>query len=175
MPFISRLFIKTGIIYLILSMILFMLMQIPGTGFSLIWRPVFYHMLMTGWITQIIFGVAIWMFPRKLAEKHRKDQPVNTKGNLAAYNLVYLLLNIGLLLRWIFEPMVDSGFTVTGATSTQISGAITQFYEQPFRSLAVLMIPLSGILQLLAFIIFSREMWPRVRGKRPVSTPKKPS
>ncbi|MBZ0304883.1 MAG: hypothetical protein K8I82_02325, partial [Anaerolineae bacterium] len=47
--------------------------------------------------TQLIFGVALWMFPKYSKEKPRGSE------NLAW--TTYLFLNVGLLLRLIGEPL----------------------------------------------------------------------
>lgn len=154
MPKISRLFLKTGIVYLVVSILLFLMMQVPEYGLSQLWRPVFYHMLMVGWITQVIFGVAIWMFPRMMAESRDSRQRLGTKGSMAGYYTVYALLNIGLLLRWVFEPMLDGVFGIHG-----------------MPVFAKWMLPLSGLLQLAAFSLFAWQLWPRIRGKGPVGSP----
>ena len=167
MPFISRLFLKTGVIYLILSMMLFLAIQIPGSGFSRVWLPVFYHMLMVGWVTQIIFGVAIWMFPGIPVTRTDRRGPgskapdtgkkLPTKGSLPVHYTVYVLLNVGLLLRWMFEPIVDGGLAATGLSVPP---------GHPLHTAAALFLPLSGLLQVLAFGGFAWQIWPRVRGKR---------
>ncbi|MCB0271119.1 MAG: hypothetical protein KDH95_23365, partial [Calditrichaeota bacterium] len=63
MPSVSRWFIKSGMIYFMFS-----LMLAVGTALNRVLsfsdvltfaQPVFYHTLMVGWITQIIFGVSI--------------------------------------------------------------------------------------------------------------------
>lgn len=43
--------------------------RLPTTG------PVYVHLLVVGWITQVIFGVAYWMFPR-----HSRDTPRGSAG-----------------------------------------------------------------------------------------------
>jgi len=60
------------------------------------WLPVFWHLLLVGWITQVIIGVSIWMFPRQSREAPR--------GNLDLARAAFYLLNAGLILRAISEP-----------------------------------------------------------------------
>jgi len=98
--------------------------------------PVFWHMLMVGWITQIIFGVSIWMFPGR-----------NRKEGLKAQKwgwLTFIFLNGGLLLRVISEP------AVTISTSEIWRIVLTG----------------SALLQLLAAITYLIEMWPRIISKK---------
>jgi hypothetical protein len=59
--------------------------------------PVFYHLLMVGWVTQLICGVALWMFPPLSREQPRGDTRLGW--------FAYAALNGGLLLRAIFEPL----------------------------------------------------------------------
>ncbi|MEZ4764755.1 MAG: hypothetical protein R3C26_16735, partial [Calditrichia bacterium] len=81
MPPVSRWFIKSGMIYFMFS-----LMLAVGTALNRVLsfsdvltfaQPVFYHMLMVGWITQIIFGVSIWMFPRYSRENPRGNDTLS--------------------------------------------------------------------------------------------------
>lgn len=62
----------------------------------LVLRPVYLHLLLVGWITQLIFGVAHWMFPRASSDLPR--------GNAQLGWAVLVLLNLGLLLRAAVEP-----------------------------------------------------------------------
>lgn len=102
MPRLSRYFIKTGLLYFVfgLAMGTLVLAQ-PVMQWStslLAFRPVYIHLLMVGWVTQIIIGVAYWMFP-----KQSKEQP---RGSEFLGWIVYILLNAGLLLRTIGEPLL---------------------------------------------------------------------
>lgn len=56
------------------------------------------HLLVVGWLTQLIFGIAHWLFPRASAATPRGDERLGWAG--------LLLLNLGLLLRAGIEPMV---------------------------------------------------------------------
>lgn len=100
MPTLSRWHIKAGLMYLVIGLLLggIMLVQ-PAFGWSprlQLFRPVYLHFLFLGWVTQIIIGVAYWMFP-----KHTKEKP---RGNEKLGWAVFILLNIGLILRAIGEP-----------------------------------------------------------------------
>ena len=52
--------------------------------------------MMVGWVTQLIFGVGFWMFPKYSAERPRGSERLGWAG--------YWLLNSGLLLRVAAEP-----------------------------------------------------------------------
>ena len=118
MPTLSRWFIKTGMIYLVvgLGMGAVMLAQ-PVLDWSprlQALRPVYLHFLFIGWVTQIIMGVGYWMFPKQSREKPRGSEKLGW--------LVYGTLNVGLILRAIGEPMVvlepeaDLGWTLAVAS-----------------------------------------------------------
>lgn len=134
MPRIARIFIKTGLIYLLTALLLAIAYEINSISFPGM-MPLFWHLLMVGWITQIIFGVSLWMFPGRTREEGFWVQKWAW--------LTYLMLNIGLILRVIAEPVVSSS------------------------GLAVwdILIFLSGILQAAAAVAYTVELWPRVQSK----------
>jgi type IV secretory pathway TrbD component len=59
------------------------------------------HLLVVGWLTQLIFGVAHWLFPRASADAARGNEALGWAG--------ILLLNVGLLVRAVAEPSALSG------------------------------------------------------------------
>lgn len=101
-PTLSRWFIKIGMLYFTLGLTMgtVMLAQpVMGWSSSLqLLRPVYLHFLFIGWVTQLIMGVGYWMFP-----KHSKEKP---RGSERLGWLVFILLNVGLVLRSIGEPAV---------------------------------------------------------------------
>ena len=97
----ARYFIRTALAYLLAAFTLGGLV-LANQGFAIDGRivvlmPVFYHLLMVGWVTQLIFGVALWMFPPYSRERPRGDERLGW--------FTYAALNAGLLLRAIFEPL----------------------------------------------------------------------
>ncbi len=98
MPTEARWLIKTALLYLALGLGLALLRAgqsvgwIPGDPTSL-WLPQL-HLLTVGWLTQLIFGVAFWLFPRPTPD------PWGAPVVWSAYGL----LNLGLLLRLGSEP-----------------------------------------------------------------------
>ncbi len=140
MPTLSRWFIKSGLVYFVLTMILAVFLKLHPTGwlptsFIPALTPVFYHTLTVGWITQIIFGVSIWMFPRYTREQPRGKKQVGWAS--------FWSLNIGLLLRVLGEPLQTvSPSTVTGA-----------------------MVVASAVLQWLGGVLYVIHIWQRVKGK----------
>ena len=81
MPLTSRLFVIFGFLFLITGVVLWGLSHIYGELF-----PLSLHFITLGWITNLIFGVAFWMFPKP----HRKYR---------APLFSFIFLNTGNLLR----------------------------------------------------------------------------
>ena len=70
-------------------------LNLPSAMGSLM--PVYFHLFMVGWITLFIFGVIYWMFPR-----FSKERP---RGSERLAWATYGLINVGLILRMIGEPV----------------------------------------------------------------------
>lgn len=135
MPRIARTFIKTGLIYFLCSLLLALGFEFESLSFPGM-LPLFWHLLMVGWITQIIFGVSMWMFPGRTREE----------GFIAqkwAW-LTYVLINLGLVLRVIAEPFVSY-------SSLNIWNVL---------------IVISAISQVAAAVTFIIELWPRIQSKK---------
>jgi cbb3-type cytochrome oxidase subunit 1 len=139
MPRLTRIFIKTSLVYLVLALAVGMLLALapvqsmPPLTAQL--RPVYFHLFMVGWVTQLIFGVGYWMFP-----KYSSDRP---RGNEAAAWAVYWLLNAGLVLRVVAEPLYG------------LHGAALWGWA----------LALSALLQWLAGLTFVANTWPRLRSR----------
>jgi len=130
MPPLSRWYIKLALLYFIAAMVVGILqttVPLPSVG------PAYVHMLVVGWVTQMIFGVAYWMFP--------KFSPEMPRGDNAIAVATFVLLNIGLLLRVIVEPLRAARPDVA-----------------PGWLLVV-----AGVTQALAGIGFALNTWPRVK------------
>ena len=100
MPILTRWFIKTSLVYFVAALVVGVA-QAAHAPLSLASGlaaagPVYVHLLVVGWITQMIVGVAYWMFPKDSAEAPR--------GNDRLAIAAYVCLNAGLLLRVIAEP-----------------------------------------------------------------------
>lgn len=134
MPRITRVFIKTGLICFLLSLLLGVALEIEFLNApSLV--PLFWHLLMVGWITQIIFGVSLWMFPGRTRDEGFAAQKWGW--------LTYLFLNTGLFLRIIAEPWLNSSEALIWD----------------------ILIVVSAATQALAAIAYTIEMWPRIQSK----------
>jgi hypothetical protein len=137
MPRVCRYFIKAGMLYFVLAFAVGLIMALhpfaPLVPNAAALRPVFFHMVMIGWISQLIIGVAVWMFP-----KFTRTQP---RGSERITWAVFVTLNSGLALRVLFEPL-------------------TVF--NPGSDFGVLLI-VSAVLQLIAGWMFVLNTWGRVK------------
>ncbi len=99
MPRPARWLIKTALVCLATALALGVIRAgqagglLPGSAAAL-WLPQL-HLLTVGWLTQLIFGVAFWLFPTRTA-----------RGTASARLvwIAYGALNTGLLLRLACEP-----------------------------------------------------------------------
>jgi len=88
-------------LWLVVGLALGVAVASPGTiGLGASWSrlgPLYWHFLAVGWATQLIFGVAYWMFPPLSRERpHRSERLAWT---------VFALLNGGLAARFAAEAM----------------------------------------------------------------------
>ena len=139
MPPLTRWFLKTAIVCLLAALLLSLLLALnPMVELPLFvsyLSPVYFHLFLVGWVTQMIFGVIYWMFPIITRAKPR--------GNAYLGWTTYLLLNVGLLLRVIGEPLVGI------------------FPQSGWGRL----LPLSAFMQWLAGVLFIWLAWPRVKAR----------
>jgi len=130
MPPVTRWFVKSALACFIAALVAGVWQAVGGP----LWlTPVYIHLLVVGWITGTIFGVAYWMFPR-----YSKEQPRGIDW-LAVGSFV--LLYVGLLLRLVAEPLV-AVHPSSGASRLLVLSALSQW--------------LAG----MAFIV---NTWPRVK------------
>jgi hypothetical protein len=97
--------------------------------------PAYVHLLVVGWVTQMIFGVAYWMFP--------KTSVARPRGSDALAVATFALLNVGLLLRVVAEPLLALR-PGAGVAALLAAAAVTQW---------------------LAGVGFVVNTWPRVKEK----------
>ena len=99
MPDLARLYIKTSLAYLGAALLTGLIMALEGVGAGpagvALWQS-YIHLFVVGWLTQLIFGVAYWLFPR-----YSKERPF---GRSALAVAAFVLLNVGLLMRVAAEP-----------------------------------------------------------------------
>jgi len=139
MPPLTRWHIKTAFISLALAMSVGVALALAGVLNLPAWvaylNPAFFHLLMVGWVTQMIFGVIFWMFP--IVSRARP------RGNERLGWATYVLLNGGLLLRVVAEP----------ANSVAPGGGWGW------------VLVASALMQWLAAVAFVVNAWPRVKEK----------
>ncbi len=126
MPTLTRWFIKTSFVYLALALVTGLLLAFQSalgpTALGGLF-PVYIHLLVFGWVTQLIFGVVFWMFP-----VYSKENP---RGNETLAWWTYALLNLGLLLRAIAEPIQSTqpnpitGWALVASAIIQFGAGLT--------------------------------------------------
>ncbi|CAN5358594.1 hypothetical protein BH23BAC3_BH23BAC3_35460 [soil metagenome] len=136
MPKVTRWFIKAGIIYFTAGIFLALIAEIPTINSGPLLLPVYWHMLVMGWITQLIMGVSIWMFPRKYRDKEKREFILTW--------LAFWLLNSGLVLRFFSEPFLP-------------------FFRE--SSVISFIVVISAVLQVSAIIAYILEIWPRLQSR----------
>lgn len=131
MPTVTRWFIKTSLAYLAASLALAVWLA-AGSAYAGL-SQVFFHFFLVGWVTQMIIGVAYWFFPKYSADQPRRSESLGW--------VVFWLLNAGLLLRGLAEPL----------------------FTQQQEALWSLALVASAILQWLAGLLFVLNTWGRVK------------
>ncbi len=138
MPLITRLFLKSGVVYLILAIVGEVLANIPGgtlRSVALQFRPTVYHFFFIGWLTQMIFGVSHWFFPL-----YSKAEP---RGKQWLIVTAFIGLNVGLVLRFFSEA---------------------PFWEQVFKIRNMLVL-FSSLFLWIGFVAYGVHIWPRIKLK----------
>jgi len=133
MPQPTRAFVKASLIYLLFGLSAGILQQI-NWPLPLHLFPTYLHLLTFGWLSQLIFGVALWMFPA-----YTREQP---RGPLWLGWSTFFALNLGMLLRLLFEPLQSIRPTPLGES----------------------MLIVSAVLQWIAGLTFFMSIWPRIKG-----------
>lgn len=137
MPPLTRWHIKSAFVSLATAMTLGVVLALaPVTdlpGWVVYLSPAFFHLIMVGWVTQMIFGVIFWMFPIVSRARPRGSERLGWA--------TYVLLNGGLLLRVVAEP------AVAVAPGSAWGWALVA----------------SALMQWLAAVFFVVNAWPRVK------------
>lgn len=108
MPRHARLLVRTALVWLAVALAVALAaalpvpMAVPGLAEAL--RPVWIHLLTVGWLTQLVFGVALWLFPRRGGS----EGPARWAASTA-----WALLNLGLIVRAAAEPASALGSAVS--------------------------------------------------------------
>jgi hypothetical protein len=138
-PLLTRCFVRAAFLYLVAALAIGVALAAPASlgmpAIVLTLAPVYFHLLMVGWVTQLIFGVSLWMFPRVSRERPRGPEWLGWAA--------FLGLNAGLLLRAVAEP----------------AHAL-----DPRAGWGGLLL-LSALAQWLAGLAYAAAVWPRVTGR----------
>lgn len=137
LPALTRWYIKSALIYLAAALLLGVMLALPGDlpVFIRAMTPAYFHLFLVGWVTQMIFGVIYWMFPIITRKRPR--------GREWPGWATYILLNAGLLLRVMGEPL----------TATQPAAGFGW------------LLAVSALLQWVAAVVFVLLAWPRVKDR----------
>lgn len=138
MPFESRLFVKTSLVALFLAFFAgaaMALAESAGVPVPAIWAVEHAHLAFVGWLVNVVMGIALWMLP---LDRERYPETAGRYPKRAPF-VVYALLNGGLLLRILSEPMLASGIAARVALSV------------------------SAVAQVVAIVVFAAVAWNRVR------------
>ncbi len=140
MPKFVRYFIKAGVLYLVGALLIGISLAgdaiFPYPSFKDTMLPTYLHLFMVGWITQMIFGVSIWMFPSPPGE--------GRYGNETLLWIIFWTFNGGLILRLVAEP------------------GIIHLSESTLMNLGMV---LSALLQWFAAVGYAYHIWRRVKTK----------
>ncbi len=134
----TRLMGRTSLLYLVGGFILGAMLMISegiGAGWGNVWGDVHAHILFVGWFVQFAIGIAYWLLPRR--KRPERPYGYNTTAAYTAYGLI----NTGLVIRIIVEPLHNAG---------QLNGTP-----------ATIGLGVSGILMACAGIIWGFQIWQR--------------
>ena len=136
MPTLVRFYVKSAFVWLVVALFLKAIILLPRCASLPAITPVSWHLLFMGWLTQLIFGIGHWMLPTAVGASRER-----LRGSETLMWGVWGALNLGLLLRFIAEPM-------------QTASA---------NDLWAILLILSALLQWLAGMGFVVNSWRRVR------------
>ena len=101
MPRLVRFFVKSSFIWLVLALGMKALALFPAGAALPAITPVSWHLLFVGWLMQFIIGIGHWMLPTRVGARKPR-----LRGDERLMWAVWGLLNLGLLLRLLAEPML---------------------------------------------------------------------
>jgi hypothetical protein len=102
-PVLTRWFVKSSLVFFVAALLAGLGMAaraVAPAGLPPLFGalgPVYFHLFLVGWVTQLIFGVVFWMFP-----KYSQETP---RGSERLAWATFWLLNGGLILRVVAEPL----------------------------------------------------------------------
>lgn len=139
MPYVSRLFVKTGIVYLLLTFVggaVLLSLEAFGHPAPPIVGVEHGHAGFVGWLVNTVIGIAYWFLPLNRARfpsaQGRYPEPLALAS--------YYALNVGLAVRLVCEPWYSFHMTAVGSA----------------------LLVASAILQMLGIAAFAWIAWHRV-------------
>lgn len=129
-PRLTRWFIRSALACLVAGVLVhvFIALRPMGpAGRALHLQPAALHLVVVGFLTQIVFGVALWLFPK--APCHRREPG-------AAGWCVFALLDVGILLRVLAEPFAATSPGRGVATALVVSALFQWLAAVGFAVLA---------------------------------------
>lgn len=91
MPLLTRTYLKTSLVYFFLALVLALLLasgQVANLPESIaVLRPIYLHLFVVGWISQIIFGMMYWMLPRFGGDRSKRGKDAWAWVAIIALNL----------------------------------------------------------------------------------------
>lgn len=153
MPAASRILVKASLVYLgigaVLGALLLVNRWVPLGAWILLLKTSHVQVLLIGWLTQLIMGVAWWLFPPlprradpDASQRVRRGQV--QRGSELLFWATFASLNAGILLRAICEPL----------------------YGWTWIAVYQVLSDLSGLLLLAAVAFFVSNVWGRIRELR---------
>lgn len=139
MPFAARLFVKTGIAYLVVTFVagaILLIMKAVGHPAPFSVSVEHGHAGFVGWLVNTVIGIALWLLPLN-RERFPEAQGRYPEG---AVRVAYFALNLGLLARLLCEPWFD-------ATNSAAAGVL---------------LVLGALAQLLGIATAAWVLWQRV-------------
>jgi len=116
-PTLTRWFLRAAMVHLVASLGLGLVLAVPAVAaHAAAWRPVYIHLLVVGWATQMIFGVAFWMFPR--------TEPLDLTVVPWTGWVCFGALNGGLVLRAICEPVIAERLSPAASAGAALAAAL---------------------------------------------------
>lgn len=120
MPRLTRWHVRASLVFLVAALLVALaqsaraVVDLPAFLGAL--GPVYFHLFLVGWVTQLIFGVVFWMFPKFSQERPRGSDRL-------AWG-VFWALNAGLVIRVVAEPMQALSPSAAWGWSLALSAAL---------------------------------------------------
>ena len=121
MPRLSQIMLRTALVwiavgYTVGALVLFN-KGVPFWAWLWLWRSAHVHLLLVGWLVQFAAGMAFWILPRLDAH--------GSRGNERLVWASYILLNAGVILAALHDPLVAIAPTLTRVMSVGAGGCYT--------------------------------------------------